>query len=115
MLAARIDALKIVSGSVRPILLKTVGFSDRLNSGTATTEEPTYRIEWFFSPSVTFAALCEIAWICTANCLGPEHPIAFSLNSYCITCTLGDQGVVWGSTEFGKAHSLIVRRLPGMF
>jgi len=37
--------------------VEKVGFSDRLNSGTTTTGEPTHHIEWFFGPSVTFAAL----------------------------------------------------------
>jgi hypothetical protein len=44
----------------RPLLadsVEKVGFSDRLNSGTTTTGEPTHHIEWFFGPSVTFAAL----------------------------------------------------------
>lgn len=36
--------------------VEKVGFSDRLNSGTTTTGEPTHHIEWFFGPSVTFAA-----------------------------------------------------------
>jgi hypothetical protein len=37
--------------------VEKVGFSDHLNSGTTTTEEPTHHIEWFFGPSLTFAAL----------------------------------------------------------
>jgi hypothetical protein len=37
--------------------VEKVGFSDRLNSGTATTGEPTHHIEWFLGPSLTFAAL----------------------------------------------------------
>ena len=37
--------------------VEKVGFSDGLNSGTTTTGEPTRHIEWFFGPSVTFAAL----------------------------------------------------------
>jgi len=37
--------------------IEKVGFSDRLNSGTTTTGEPTHHIEWFFGPSATFAAL----------------------------------------------------------
>lgn len=37
--------------------VEKVGFSDRLNSGTTTTGEPTHHVEWFFGPSVTFAAL----------------------------------------------------------
>jgi len=37
--------------------VEKVGFSDRLNSGTTTTGERTHHIEWFFGPSVTFAAL----------------------------------------------------------
>ncbi|MGH8422618.1 MAG: hypothetical protein ACRER3_09745 [Pseudomonas fluorescens] len=37
--------------------VEKVGFSDRLNPGTTTTGEPTHHIEWFFGPSVTFAAL----------------------------------------------------------
>jgi hypothetical protein len=37
--------------------VEKVGFSARLNSGMATTGEPTHHIEWFFGPSVTFAAL----------------------------------------------------------
>jgi hypothetical protein len=52
------------SGSHRPLdrllwvdSVEKVGFSDRLNSGTTTTGEPTHHIEWFFGPSVTFAAL----------------------------------------------------------
>ncbi|WP_157815160.1 hypothetical protein [Pseudomonas baetica] len=44
----------------RPLLadsVEKVGFSNGLNSGTTTTGEPTHHIEWFFGPSVTFAAL----------------------------------------------------------
>jgi hypothetical protein len=37
--------------------VEKVGFSDRLNSGTTTTGEPTHHIEWFFGPSLTVAAL----------------------------------------------------------
>ncbi|WP_238938741.1 hypothetical protein, partial [Pseudomonas typographi] len=37
--------------------VEKVGFSNGLNSGTTTTGEPTHHIEWFFGPSVTFAAL----------------------------------------------------------
>jgi len=37
--------------------VEKVGISNRLNSGTTTTGEPTHHIEWFFGPSVTFAAL----------------------------------------------------------
>ncbi|WP_211271286.1 hypothetical protein, partial [Pseudomonas veronii] len=37
--------------------VEKVGFSARLNSDTTTPEEPTHHIEWFFGPSVTFAAL----------------------------------------------------------
>jgi hypothetical protein len=37
--------------------VEKVGFSNHLNSGTATTGEPTRHIEWFFDPSLTFAAL----------------------------------------------------------
>ncbi|MCW8277448.1 hypothetical protein IMF27_18930 [Pseudomonas sp. PCH199] len=37
--------------------VEKVGFSVRLNSGTATTGEPTHHIEWFLGPSLTFAAL----------------------------------------------------------
>lgn len=37
--------------------VEKVGFSARLNSGTTTTGEPTHHVEWFFGPSVTFAAL----------------------------------------------------------
>jgi len=37
--------------------VEKVGFSDHLNSGTTTTEEPTHHIEWFLGPSLTFAAL----------------------------------------------------------
>jgi hypothetical protein len=37
--------------------VEKVGFSDRLNPGTTTTGEPTHHIEWFFGPSLTFAAL----------------------------------------------------------
>ena len=44
----------------RPILadsVEKVGFSARLNSGTTTTGKPTHHIEWFFGPSLIFAAL----------------------------------------------------------
>lgn len=37
--------------------VEKVGFSVRLNSGTATTGEPTHHIEWFLGPSLTFVAL----------------------------------------------------------
>jgi len=37
--------------------VEKVGFSDRLNSGTTATGEPTRHTEWFFGPSLTFAAL----------------------------------------------------------
>ena len=33
------------------------GFSALLNLGTPTTGEPAHHIEWFFGPSMTFAAL----------------------------------------------------------
>ncbi len=36
--------------------VEKVGFSARLNSGTTTTGEPTHHIEWFFGPSLSFAA-----------------------------------------------------------
>jgi len=36
--------------------VEKVGFSDHLNSGTATTGEPTHHIEWFLGPSLTVAA-----------------------------------------------------------
>ena len=36
--------------------VEKVGFSDRLNSGTTTTGEPTHYIEWFLGPSLSFAA-----------------------------------------------------------
>jgi hypothetical protein len=36
--------------------VEKVGFSNGLNSGTTTTGEPTHHIEWFFGPSLTFAA-----------------------------------------------------------
>ena len=39
------------------VSVEKVGFSARLNSGTTTTGEPIRHIEWFFGPSVTFAAL----------------------------------------------------------
>ncbi|WP_457266370.1 hypothetical protein, partial [Pseudomonas sp. P5_C3] len=38
--------------------VEKVGFSDHLNSGTATTGEPTHHIEWFLGPSLTFVDLC---------------------------------------------------------
>jgi hypothetical protein len=44
---------------LRPLLadsVEKVGFSDHLNSGTTTTEEPTHHIEWFLGPSLTVAA-----------------------------------------------------------
>ena len=37
--------------------VEKVGFSVRLNSGTAPPGEPTHHIEWFLGPSLTFAAL----------------------------------------------------------
>ncbi|WP_223447868.1 hypothetical protein, partial [Pseudomonas sp. BF-R-19] len=37
--------------------VEKVGFSTRLNSGTATIGEPTHHIAWFFGPSLTIAAL----------------------------------------------------------
>jgi hypothetical protein len=37
--------------------VEKVGFSARLNSGTAFSGEPTHHIEWFLGPSLTFAAL----------------------------------------------------------
>jgi hypothetical protein len=37
--------------------VEKVGFSDHLNSGTATTREPTHHIEWFLGPSLTIVAL----------------------------------------------------------
>lgn len=37
--------------------VEKVGFSNGLNSGATTTGEPTHHIEWFFGPSLTFAAL----------------------------------------------------------
>ncbi len=36
--------------------VEKVGFSDRLNSGTTTTGEPTHHIEWFLGSSLSFAA-----------------------------------------------------------
>lgn len=36
--------------------VEKVGFSAGLNSGTTTTGEPTHHIEWFFGPSLSFAA-----------------------------------------------------------
>ncbi|WP_223530210.1 hypothetical protein, partial [Pseudomonas sp. GL-R-19] len=36
--------------------VEKVGFSARLNSGTTTTGEPIHHIEWFFGPSLSFAA-----------------------------------------------------------
>ena len=52
LLIAAINCGQLSADSV-----EKVGFSDRLNSGTTTTGEPTHHIEWFFGPSVTFAAL----------------------------------------------------------
>jgi hypothetical protein len=46
-----------VTGSNQPDSVEKVGFSDHLNSGTTTTEEPTHHFEWFLGPSLTFAAL----------------------------------------------------------
>lgn len=40
----------------RPMPVEKVGFSAGLNSGTATTREPTHHIEWLFGPSLTIAA-----------------------------------------------------------
>lgn len=37
--------------------VEKVEFSDRLNSATTTTGETTNHIEWFFGPSMAFAAL----------------------------------------------------------
>jgi hypothetical protein len=37
--------------------VEKVEFSDRLNSGATSTGEATHHIDWFFGPSVTFAAL----------------------------------------------------------
>ena len=48
--------LPFMKGSDRPILLKKVGFSVRLNSGMTTIGEPTHHIEWFLGPSLTCAA-----------------------------------------------------------
>lgn len=42
--------------------VEKVGFSDRLNSGTTTTGEPAHHIEWFFGPSLSFAARL-LGWI----------------------------------------------------
>jgi hypothetical protein len=39
------------------VSVEKVGFSDRLNSGMATTGEPIHHIEWFLGSSLTFAAL----------------------------------------------------------
>jgi len=36
--------------------VEKVGFSARLNSGTATSGEPIHHVAWFFGPSLTFAA-----------------------------------------------------------
>ncbi|MBJ2254142.1 hypothetical protein JFT59_23400 [Pseudomonas sp. MF6784] len=49
--------IDIIEGPLLADSVEKVGFSDRLNSGTTTTGEPTHHIEWFFGPSVTFAAL----------------------------------------------------------
>jgi hypothetical protein len=45
-----------VEGRISADSVEKVGFSAGLNSGTATTREPTHHIEWFFGPSLTFAA-----------------------------------------------------------
>jgi hypothetical protein len=54
-----LERSKFISGERRFLAdsVEKVGFSNCLNSGTSTTGEPTHHIEWFFGPSVTFAAL----------------------------------------------------------
>ena len=51
--------------------VEKVGFSDRLNSGTTTSGEPTHHIEWFFGPSLTVAAQL-VGWF-EVFCLVQAH------------------------------------------
>jgi len=54
------DIYRILPPDEGPLMadsVEKVGFSDRLNSGTTTTGEPTHHIEWFLGPSLSFAAL----------------------------------------------------------
>jgi hypothetical protein len=44
-------------GQISADSVEKVGFSDHLNSVTATTREPTHHIEWFLGPSLTIVAL----------------------------------------------------------
>jgi hypothetical protein len=54
-LAASLD--KVSDWPLLADSVEKVGFSNGLNSRTTTTGEPTHHSEWFFGPSVTFAAL----------------------------------------------------------
>ena len=49
--------IDIIEGPLLADSVEKVGFSVRLNSGTAPPGEPTHHIEWFLGPSLTFAAL----------------------------------------------------------